>query len=258
MSQREDFLQKCLVLDTETTSDDYKVAEVVEVGFVINDNGWQQYQELYKPDIPIPPLVESICYITNKMVKDKKRFIDEKSEFQELANGFQYLIAHNHFYDMRVLHNHGIKTDKNEWICTWRMIKKLFNGDDTVTATNLPYLRFRFDLDFPITQHCHRAGNDAYLTALLLEMMIDKMEAEGIIDINVPYGPQIIAWLNEPIIYKLMPIGKYKNTKMEDVPIDYWKWALKNMDSLNENADNYDADFAASVNAVIEQKLNKI
>ena len=80
MSYKEEFLQSCLVLDTETNSDDYKIAEIIESGFVIREDGdWTIFQELHKPvDRPIPPKVESICYITNKMVEDKTPFVDSK------------------------------------------------------------------------------------------------------------------------------------------------------------------------------------
>ena len=40
---------------------------------------------------------------------------------------------------------------------------------------------------------------------------------------------------------------------MVDIPKDYWKWALENMDSLNEQKDNFDPDFAASVHHALQQ-----
>ena len=39
MSNKEEFLQSCLVLDTETNSDDYMIAEIIESGFVIREGG---------------------------------------------------------------------------------------------------------------------------------------------------------------------------------------------------------------------------
>ncbi|HEY6435515.1 MAG TPA: 3'-5' exonuclease, partial [Ignavibacteriaceae bacterium] len=186
MSHKEDFLQSCLILDTETNSDDYKIAEIIESGFVIREGSdWSIFQEFHKPvDRPIPPKVESICYITNKMVEDKPSFIDSHEVFQEVVNGYVggYLVAHNHFYDMRVLENHGINTKDYKWICTWRMAKKIFNGIQTIEETNLPYLRFALELDIPIEMRCHRAGNDSYMTAKLLETLIEYMEGMNLID----------------------------------------------------------------------------
>lgn len=254
MSHKEDFLQSCLILDTETNSDDYKIAEIVESGFVIReDDSWTIFQELHKPiDRLIPPKVESICYITNEMVEDKPAFIDSKDVFQEVVNGYEngYLVAHNHFYDMRVLGNHGINTEKHQWICTWRLSKKLFNGVEDIEETNLPYLRFALKLDIPIEMRCHRAGNDSFMTAKLLEALIELMEG-SIIDVSLPYGPQILEYANSPIIYERMPFGKHKGELMTSVPHSYWQWAMRNTDWFNEEADNYDPDLAASIHRAL-------
>jgi exodeoxyribonuclease X len=254
MSHRENFLQSCLVLDTETNSDDYKIAEIVESGFVIREAGdWTIFQELHKPvDRPIPAKVESICYITNKMVEDKTSFFDSNEVFQEVVNGYTdgYLVAHNHFYDMRVLERHGIDTTHHRWLCTWRMAKKLFNGVTDITETNLPYLRFALELDVPIEMRCHRAGNDSYITAKLLETLLDLLEG-SVIDTSLPYGPQIEDWMLKPIIYERMPFGKHKNELMTEVPHSYWKWAMGNTDWFNEDADNYDPDLAASIHKAL-------
>lgn len=255
MSHKEDFLKSCMVLDTETNSDDYKIAEIIEAGFVIRDNGdWTIFQELHKPiDRPIPPKVESICYITNKMVEDKPTFIDSSDVFRSVVEGYKsgYLIAHNHFYDMRVLQNHGIDTLDYQWICTWRMAKKLFNGMTDIAETNLPYLRFALELDVPIEMYCHRAGNDSFITGRLLEVLVELMESSNLLNVDEPYGPQILEWAAAPIIYERMPFGKHKNELMTEVPKSYWKWAMQNMDSLNEEADNFDPDFAASVHKAL-------
>jgi DNA polymerase III epsilon subunit-like protein len=254
MSHKEEFLESCLILDTETTSDNYSIAEIIESGFVIRENdSWTIFQELHKPTVSIPPKVQSICYITNEMVADKFTFSDSKTTFSDVVNGYKdgYLVAHNYFYDMRVLGNHGIDTNNHVWICSWRIAKKLFMSIPEIEETNLPYLRFALELEVPIEMYCHRAGNDSYITAKLLEVLIDLMEAQGLIDPSLPYGPQILTWMSEPIIYERMPFGKHKGELMTDVPHSYWKWAMQNMDSLNEEADNYDPDFAASVHRAL-------
>jgi exodeoxyribonuclease X len=256
MSHKEDFLQSCLILDTETNSDDYKIAEIIESGFVIReDNSWTIFQELHKPvDRPIPPKVESICYITNAMVADKPTFMDSSDTFKSVVDGYSagYLVAHNHFYDMRVLERHGIETDNHKWLCTWRMAKKLFNGIEAIEETNLPYLRFALELEVPIELHCHRAGHDSFITAKLLESLVDMMIEMKIIDPDLPFGEQINTWMSTPIIYERMPFGKHKGMLMNEVPKSYWSWGMKNTDWFNEEADNYDPDLAASIAAVLD------
>ena len=255
MSRKEKFLESCLILDTETNSDDYRIAEIIEAGYVFRENGnWKIFQELYKPvEHPIPPRVESICYITNKMVEDKGSFIDSKAPLQDLIDKYArgYLVAHNHFFDMRVLERHMVDTSSNTWICTWRMVKKLFNGNKHIEETNLPYLRFALELDIPIDMYCHRAGNDSFITAKLLEFLVDVMEESGILDRERDYGPQIAKWAAAPILYERMPFGKHKNELMKDVPKSYWIWAMNKTNWFDETADNYDPDLAESINAVL-------
>jgi DNA polymerase III epsilon subunit-like protein len=187
------------------------------------------------------------------MVEDKPSFIDSKEIFQEVVNGYRggYLVAHNHFYDMRVLERHGVDTTDYNWICTWRMAKKLFNGVETIEETNLPYLRFALELDIPIEMRCHRAGNDSFMTAKLLEVLVSYMEEMGLIDKDQPYGPQIAKWAAEPIIYERMPFGKHKGELMSAIPHSYWQWGMKNTDWLNEEADNFDPDLAASIHKAL-------
>lgn len=256
MNRKEEFLQQCLVLDTETNSDDYKIAEIIESGFVIRENeDWTIFQELHKPiDREIPPKVESICYITNEMVADKPSFIDNREVFQTVVDGYSdgYLVAHNHFYDMRVLGNHGVDTSNHTWICTWRMAKKLFNGMESIEETNLPYLRFALKLNVPIELLCHRAGNDSYITGRLLECFVDMMEELALLDKSAPYGPQIAKWAAEPIIYERMPFGKHKGELMKSIPHSYWQWGMKNTDWFNEEADNFDPDLLASIHKALE------
>jgi DNA polymerase III epsilon subunit-like protein len=255
MTFKEDFLSKCLVLDTETNSNDYEVAEIIESGFVIRDNqSWTIFQELHRPvKYTIPPKVESICYITNEMVFNKLPFTETKDVFQDVVNGYidGYLVAHNNFFDMRVLKNNGIDTSSHKWIDTWRIAKKLFNGVETIQENNLPYLRFALKLDVPIEMYCHRAGNDSFITAKLLEAFIGIMIESNIIDIEQPFGPQIYDWTVSPILYNRMPFGKYKGDLISSIPHSYWQWALKNTQWFDDTADNYDPDLAASINEAL-------
>jgi exodeoxyribonuclease X len=253
MSNKEDFLKSCLILDTETTGKDYNTAEIIESGFVIRDgNDWAIFQDLHKPLNNIPATVQSICYITDKMVKDKLSFIESKDTFQAVMNGYKegYVVGHNYFYDMKVLNRYNIILPTNS-ICTWRMAKKLFNSMESIEETNLPYLRFALELDIPIEMRCHRAGNDSFITAKLLEVLVDLLEESDIIDVNQPYGPQIQEWASSPIIYERMPFGKHRGELMKDIPKSYWQWAARSTDWFNEEADNFDPDLAASIEAVL-------
>lgn len=257
---KDEFFKNCVVLDTETTDIDYKVAEVIEYGYILNvDGNWQDFNELYKPMEDIKPECSAITNITNAMVKDKPHFneaiMDTEALF--LAMGDECIcVAHNSFYDRKVLENYGIKQPR--WLCTLDISRKLYHDDDSVSQHNLPYLRYRFGILDPAYHpdiDAHRASADALVTAILLEKMVAEMESRGILEPGVDYYDQITAWLDEPIIYDKMPFGKYKGKKLSVVPMSYWTWALDNMDTLNEEHEKYDKHFAASVMAAIECQL---
>lgn len=257
LTNKEKFLYDCLVLDTETNSDNYEIAEIVESGFARMDNNrWQIFQELHCPVSAIPPKVESICYITNEMVAGKSPFTQNKDEFQSIVNQYKrgFLVAHNYFFDKKVLENNGINLDGTKWICTWRLSKKLFLNEPTIEETNLPYLRFALKLDIPITMLCHRAGHDSFITAKLLELYVDMLEEMGVIDKSLPYGEQIYNWANETIIYENMPIGKYKGQPIASIPTSYWDWAVKNTNWFNDSAENFDPDLYHSIAHALDKK----
>jgi hypothetical protein len=52
-----------------------------------------------------------------------------------------------------------------------------------------------------------------------------------------------------------MPFGKHKGEEFSKIPMSYWNWALANFDALNEESDNFDPDFAASVAHLLGEKL---
>lgn len=245
-----------MVLDTETTSDDYASAEIIESGFVIRENNnWSVFQELHAPTRgPISPKIESICYITNEMLDGKTPFVESKDIFQSVVDAYVsgYIVAHNTFFDQKVLERHGIDFKDSAWLCTWRMAKKLFNNTPEIAETNLPYLRFALDLDVPLDMYCHRAGNDSFITGQLLEAFIDILEETGQIDTTCDIGPQVLQWINEPIIYERMPFGKHKGEKLKDIPTSYWQWAMKNTNWFDDSAENHDPDLAASILRALE------
>jgi exodeoxyribonuclease X len=264
MTEKQKFLYQLVVLDTETTSLDFREAEVIELGFSFMDDGvWKYFGELYKPSNSISAEVSAVTNITDEMVENCYSFKNLYKDFDSTVSlrsqysGTPYIVAHNAFYDSKVLEHGYPETDvlNYNWLCTMRMAKKLFADDDTVTQYNLPYLRYRFKLDIPKNMPHHRASSDAYMTAKLIEFLIEVMEIKGLLIEDEPYDKQIEIWLNEPVIMTKMPMGKHKGKLLTEVPLDYWQWAFKNLDSLNEDKDEYDADFAASVVKALDEKL---
>lgn len=266
MNATEQLFNQSLIFDLETTSLDFREAEVIQMATVIYDersnthhsyDKWVvEHNSFYCPKTPISPQISAITNISNRMVEGCSDFTDEFDSVQEILLSKQYVIAHNSFYDEKILTNHELTVQN--MICTMRMAKKIYNDDASVEAFNLPYLRYALDLPIDDSFIAHRADSDAYMTAILFEHLVNKAIEQWHIDIEKgPLGDQIVEWLNKPIIMHKMPFGKHKGKYMQDVPLDYWQWALENMDSLQEDKPEYDRDFAASVIHAVEQIFDK-
>lgn len=262
MSFRTDFLRECLILDTETTNKDAAVAELIELGFCVTLTAgeWTANHCYYRPDEPIDPEASAVNHITDEMVAGETSFRDGVTFYNALLAEIGdnvVRVAHNAVYDDTVLQRYGVATPPRPWLCTFKMSKKLYNDDPTVTLKNLSYLRYRFKLDIPeeYKGQAHSADADAMVAGKLLEYMLTELETRGIINEDEPYYEQVMEWFNEAVVITTMPFGKHKGQPLTTVPMSYWKWALNNVDSLNEDNTHYDEDLASSIAAVIEAKL---
>lgn len=263
MNNREKYLADSFIIDVETTDIDLAVAEVVQLGYATYnlDMSIDVSSKLYRPfDGHISPEVSAVNNITSEMVADSKTFSEcIQTDLNDVILGKCIngsIIAHNSFYDRSVLDRYNFAKKDTKWLCTLRMAKKLYMGDTSVTKYNLPYLRYRFNLQIPTKYSmAHDAGCDCYMTAKLLEFFITEMEDRGIIDKAKPYREQIESWVDEPIISEVMQFGKHKGTPMVDIPLSYWRWAITTLDSLNSDSPLYDKDFAASIEYAVTQQL---
>lgn len=254
MNYRQMFLNGVVIADVETTSVDKKETEIIELGTAIYDGtNWVDNSKLFKPTLPIPPDASAVNHISNAMVADCPNFMEvDTSELCHLKDDYEVYVAHNAGFDRIVLESHNVKV--GPWLCTYQLSKKLFTfiGDESITRMDLQYLRYA--LDFNITEDisAHRAGSDCVVTGYLLLTLLDILEQIGKIDVNLPYMEQIEDFMNTPVILSKVPFGKHKGQRFEDVPRDYWDWALRNMDSLNESHENYDDDLASSILRALE------
>ena len=263
----EDLFQKSIVIDFETTSIDFREAEVIQyagdnVIAILEkaaENGYDaavDYQ-FYRPDEPVTPKISSVTCITNRMLEGMPQFKDHQSKIEEQINEYKYLIAHNAYYEEGVLKTHGMKFPQT--ICTMRFARKLYKDNEDVSEFNLTFLRYALDLPIPDEIRAHLAHEDTMVTALLFIRLVEDAIAAGVLDISVgaaTLGEQIVDWLEQPIITKTMSFGKHKGKKLTEVPIDYWQWALDNMNSLDEEHPGFDRDFAASVTLAVEAILD--
>jgi hypothetical protein len=112
-----------------------------------------------------------------------------------------------------------------------------------------------FDLDVGQTAF-HRAGDDSKVCwALLVHIAKDVLDSldESELSLDFDLGDYLYKLSTKTIKFDVMPFGKHKGEKISDVPQSYWNWMLEKSDILNEQSDDFDPDFAATV----EEELNR-
>lgn len=264
----ERFLNSVAVLDTEATSNNPNEAEMIELGVARYDVGsWKVNDSLFKPLKSIPPACSEVCNITDLMVKDKKTVADSIDYIFDLLDplNLEYYVAHNAQYDMAILNSNfkqvGVDFDvirdigKEKWICTYRLAKRLFKDDEKMSLKQT-YLRYHFDLNLAPDLYPHRAGHDAYVCAHILVKLMELAIEQNLIDADEDIGAQLskLSWDKIPV--KVWPFGKHKGKPFSDLDDGFLRWAIINVNDLNEESYSYNPDLAEAVEAEINTRPN--
>lgn len=161
-----------IFLDTETTG--FAPQDVViEVG-VVDVSGATLYETLIKPSIPIPEDAIAIHGITEEMVANAPSWKEVWADLQSVLDG-RFIGAYNADFDLRMLK----QTHERYWL-DWPLDDKLFFCMMKLYSAFYGQLSqrgngFRFHkleaagavCGIPLP-NCHRAADDAKLTAALL------------------------------------------------------------------------------------------
>lgn len=268
MSKINEFLSKVTVLDTETTHLLAEQAEIVEIASTrrINDQ-WHSTGMLLGANQGIPAAASAKNNISKKMIEGLPTFAEKTSEIKSLLSWPEntWYVAHNARYDREVLAMAWVEagdddsvdlcTDQSRWICTWRLSRQLLAHEYTDCEYGLNFLRYFLELPVPDDLRLHRADDDSYLCAVLLEYLIDYGIEKGFIDENSDIGIQLNKLCWGPINQTVWPFGKNRGKKLTDIPDDYYSWALKNVTALDENSPDYDFDLTESVRKILESRI---
>lgn len=93
--RKDEYLASYVIFDLETTGLS-KEDEIIEIGAikVVNGNEIASFEELVKPNNPIPPFATIINGITNEMVKNARNITEVLVDFLSFIKGFS-LVGHN-------------------------------------------------------------------------------------------------------------------------------------------------------------------
>ncbi|PWI54869.1 hypothetical protein BM613_13615 [Sulfoacidibacillus thermotolerans] len=126
---------------------------------------------------------------------------------------------------------------RKPWLDTRRLAQHLWPD-----APNFKNQTLRYWKRLKIEATAHSADGDTLVTAYLLILLIRDYLVRGYSD-----GPQaLIEFSERPIYVQKMPFGKHRGTPLEEVPDDYLRWMIKNVDTM-------DSDLRYSIKSRLER-----
>lgn len=236
------------VVDFETTGM-APPAKVIEVGFCdvmsaagvatgqirapalrMDELGWQEWPSSDRPDSistpvyasrlfgadAVPPEARAVHHISPVRVMGLDPFYAQPFVQAAAASGAIALAAHNAEFEAQWL---APVLGKMPMVCTYKAALRLW---PEAPAHNNQTLRYWLEdqglikVNPDLAQPAHRAGPDAYVTALLLGHILTKVDLAD-----------LVQWTTEPKLMPTCPIGKFRGKKWADVEGGFLVWMLR-------------------------------
>jgi DNA polymerase-3 subunit epsilon len=160
------------IIDIETTGGSPKDSKITEIA-IYKHNGKEiidSYESLVNPEMPIPPFIIKLTGISNKMVEDAPKFFEIAKKIIEFTEDCVF-VAHNVGFDYGILRmefRHLGYDYRKSHLCTVRASRDILPGHDSYSLGKLTR-----SLGIELIGR-HRAGGDAFATAKLFSMLIEK------------------------------------------------------------------------------------
>lgn len=157
-----------VIVDLETTGGHITRDRITEIGLIaVDGERVERWSSLVNPGQPIPPFIEQITGISDRMVADAPPFAALADEVLERLSG-RLFIAHNARFDYGFLKNEfrrvGLRFHADQ-LCTVKLSRALYPQH---FKHNLDSLIARFGIDVPPGMR-HRALGDAEAVRVFLE-----------------------------------------------------------------------------------------
>ena len=221
-----------IVLDTETTDLD-KDARLIQLAYKNIMTG-EVVDEYFKPPVPISYGAMATNHITEEMVADKPIFdgSDHQANLIKVLED-NILVAHNALFDINILKNEGVKT--NKYIDTLRVSMHLLDCEQY----KLQYLRYFLKLD--VEGLAHNASGDIAVLEPLFEHLKNIVKDKFSLDSDNEIFQKMMELTQTPILLEVFTFGKYNGKTFEEVNrVDpgYLKWLYESeskKDQLSQN-----------------------
>ncbi|MDQ0412081.1 ATP-dependent DNA helicase DinG [Mesobacillus stamsii] len=176
--------QKFVVIDLETTGNAPKKGDrIIQFGAVVVENGriTDQFASLVNPMEKIPVFIEELTGISDSMLKNAPLFEEIAPLVSNLLED-AYFVAHNVLFDLSFLQEELINAGEEGFygpvIDTVEMARIVYPTSDSFQLTDLA-AKESLQHDRP-----HQADSDARVTAELLLIMLNVVEALPLVTIK--------------------------------------------------------------------------
>ncbi len=212
-----------LIIDTETTGLDPTVDRVVEISTIPaqGSKSYKGFATRINPLRPIPPETSAVHGIADWDVEDKPTFDQVWPFVKKQIESADVLVAHNAPFDRSFLP----ETEK-PWLDTKRLAQHLWPD-----APNFKNQTLRYWKRLKIQAAAHSADGDTLVTAYLLILLIRDYLERG----HQDDAQSLIEFSQRPIVVAKMPFGKHRGVLLEEVPDDYLRWAIKNVEDMDSD-----------------------
>ncbi len=200
------------VVDFETTG--AEGSEVVEAGFVDVeqlDGGWrigEACTQLFRPLGVVGIQARAVHHITDVALQGAPLSSPEDVE-RYLTQGLSVdaYVAHNAAFECSFLP----RLAKSAWICTAKTARRAWPQAPGYSNQVLRYW-LELDLDPSVALPAHRAGPDAYVTAHILQNLLQTETVATLLE-----------WTTQPAV---VSFGKHKGRPWDEVPSAYLQWIM--------------------------------
>lgn len=180
-------MDKCIVIDFETTGLSPGQDRAIEVAAVLVHNGkiCDRFQTLMNPGRRVSPFIASYTGITNQMLKDAP---SSSAAIRDLLSfiGSTPLVAHNASFDKRFLDYEIAQTGKSveiQMACSLLVARRIYDSAPNFKLQTLVELH-----QLTVSGKFHRALADAEMTAgLWIKMREDIQEKYQMSDVTFDF-----------------------------------------------------------------------
>lgn len=204
-----------ICLDCESTGLDPNKDRLIEIAVArFNfDHILQKAESLVDPECEIPKISQDIHKISADMLVGKPKVGQVLPDLLKMIKG-HVIIGHGIGFDIALIAAEAKRNqipneiEKQPFIDTLRMAR--LYGESPINS--LERLRQHFNIE---AEGAHRAMSDVIVNIEVFKFLAKSYQTTE----------QLMKTLEKPIKLKVMPLGKHKGRKFDEIPLEYLQWA---------------------------------